>query len=142
MKRAPTSLKASVGPWKSSRVDAVCDFDCWHIEGQGVVDNALEVLGWHVFTEERVSYGVCYLLKGEVFYVVEKLFGQWLDVLGHVETFVFCQAFDYCLFEGGYGGLLIGAVVFHVVVVFCFLEFLGLLELLRLLEFLVILRVL
>ena len=96
------------------RVDVFFHLDDRTVEGERVIDNLPQRFCFHVFSEESIGYRVGYLLKRQVGDIVKELFGQLFDILRHVETAVFGQAFNNCFLKCGYGSHSIGAVVFHI----------------------------
>ena len=94
-------------------VDVVIDMHDGGVEGEGVVDDATEVVGRYVFAEEGVGNAVGYFLKGEVGDLAPEGGGQLLDDLGHIETTVFGETADDGIAERGAGGCVVGGVVEH-----------------------------
>ena len=90
------------------RIDVVGHFHGRAVKLQRVVDNALQVGGFHIFSEEGVGHGIGYFLERHLVYVVEKLLGKLLDLFGHIETAVFCQSLHHSLVKVGYRCFFVG----------------------------------
>ena len=99
-------------------VDVVADFHHGAVERQCVVNDATEVCGGNILTEEVVGHLIGYLLEREVLDVVEKSLWHRLDALGHVEASVLCKSFHHCLMQGGEWRFVVGGVILHIVVRF------------------------
>ncbi len=90
------------------RIDIVCHGNYGAIECQRVIHNLLQGISLHVFSEECVSNGIGYFLKRHLLDVVKEFLWQSLDILGHIETFILCQALYDSLLQCRNGGLFVG----------------------------------
>ena len=52
-------------------------------------------------------------LKRQILNLIIKLLRQWLDGLGHIQTFVRSQPLHYSFFQRSIGSLVIRTVIFH-----------------------------
>ena len=53
-------------------------------------------------------------MKAHLLDVIEKLFRQLVDLLGHVQSAIFCQSLNNCFVQVGNRGLAVSAVVLHI----------------------------
>ena len=94
-------------------VDVVLDANDGGVEGEGVIDDATEVVGRNVLAEEGIGNAVGNLLESEVSYLVPEGGGELLDDFGHIEATVFGEAADYSFAECSAGGGVVGGVIEH-----------------------------
>ena len=66
------------------RVDIFCHFHHRTVEWQGVIDNVLQGVFVHIFSEEIAGYVIGNILELHILDVVEEGLGQFLDALRHV----------------------------------------------------------
>lgn len=89
MKRAPTSLKAIVGPVEEfERPDAVVDPDNRNVEAERVADDAPQRFGFDLLAEKGVGHAAGDPVEVQTGDPVEECVGQPLDPFGHVEPVV------------------------------------------------------
>ena len=86
----------------------------WTIECQGVVHNIMQGIRIYILAKESTGYGVGNLLKTHFLDVVEKLLGQLVDTLGHIQSAILSQSLNYCFVQVGNRSLAVGAVIFHI----------------------------
>ena len=94
--------------------------------GSAVANGFLGVEGIHVYVlypkgiriyilaKESAGYGVGNLLKTHFLDVVEKLLGQLVDTLGHIQSAIFSQSLYNCFVQVGNRSLAVGAIVLHI----------------------------
>ena len=94
-------------------IDIVFDMHDGGVEGEGVVDDATEVVGRNVLAEEGIGNAVGDFLEGEVGNLLPEGGWELLDDFGHIEATVFGEAADDSVAKGGAGGGVVGRVVEH-----------------------------
>ena len=94
-------------------VDAVCYLRYGAVERQRVENDVLQGILVNILAKEGAGHVVGNVLELHVLNVVEEDLRQLLDFLRHIESAVFSQSFHHGLFERGYWGFSIRAVVFH-----------------------------
>ena len=84
------------------------------VECQGVVHNFMQGIRIYILAKESAGYGVGNLLKTHFLDVVEKLLGQLVDTLGHIQSAILSQSLNYCFVQVGNRSLAVGAIVLHI----------------------------
>ena len=95
------------------RVDVVLDANDGAVEAERVVDQVLQTVEVDVVAKEGAGHVVGYILESHRGHIVDERLGQVVNLLGHVESAVFGQAFHHGLAQVGLWGLMVGAVVLH-----------------------------
>ena len=114
MKRAPTSLKAIVGPWKSSSAQMPSSTRTTGMSKQNVSRTMRRSVSGSISSPKKgVGHAAGDPVEVQTGDPVEECVGQPLDPFGHVEPVVGCHAGDDRLAERDFGRAAVCAVIFH-----------------------------
>ena len=98
------------------RVDIVLHLDDRTVERQRVVHQFFQRVEVDVLAEEGAGHVVGDVAERHVLNVVEESLRQGVDTLGHVETAVFSQSLYHRFLQVSLGGLSVGAIVLHILI--------------------------
>ena len=84
------------------------------VELQCVVNYIVQSIRVNILSKECACHCVGNLLKAHLLDVIEKLFRQLVNLLGHVQSAIFCQSLNNCFVQVGNRGLAVCAIVLHI----------------------------
>ena len=95
------------------RIDIGLDLNDGRVEGEGVVDNATEVVGRNIFAKEGIGDAIGYLLECEVGDFIPERGRQLSDDLWHIEALVLRETANDCIAKRSAAGIVVCAIVEH-----------------------------
>ena len=95
------------------RINILCHPDQRDIETECVINNLFQRIGRNILAKESICHAIGYLLKAECIDAIVKLLWQSFDCKGHEKPLVCGKPLYHGLFKSGFGGLFVGAIIFH-----------------------------